>query len=209
MRGWLGKCPKNSINALRSHPSTATSPNWNRFCCNWKQEWFATRGCVCIHVTHSACNMTLGKAHTDHQNPKRVAFYGETACVGLHPQPLHRFTPYFCNGIQLSQGLHATQNRVLRWSQWLAVEFLWWNVGFTPQLISISECVCKWVCVCVCVCVFVCVCVHKYQVCYFATWLLWTALHSETKLNSSKRGYTYPRNIWKAPPLGGSDSPLW
>ena len=55
----------------------------------------ATRGSAWFYVGRSVCKLAGLKAHTDHQNPNRVVFHGKTAAwVGLHPQPLHRFTPF-------------------------------------------------------------------------------------------------------------------
>jgi len=44
-------------------------------------------------VGHSVCKLAGLQAHNDYQNPNRVVLHGKTACVGLHPQLLGRFTP--------------------------------------------------------------------------------------------------------------------
>ena len=41
----------------------------------------------------SVCKLAGLKAHSDHQNPKKVALHGKTAFVDLHPQLVDRFTP--------------------------------------------------------------------------------------------------------------------
>jgi len=46
-------------------------------------------------VGHSVCNLAGLQAHDDYQNPGRVVLPGKTACVGLHPQLLYLFTPFF------------------------------------------------------------------------------------------------------------------
>ena len=44
---------------------------------------------------HSVCKLAGLQAHNDYQNPNRVVLHGKTACIGLHPQVLDRFTPFF------------------------------------------------------------------------------------------------------------------
>jgi len=44
-------------------------------------------------VGRSVCKLAGLKAHSDHQNPKKVALHGKTAFVDLHPQLVDRFTP--------------------------------------------------------------------------------------------------------------------
>ena len=80
--------------ALGSQPSTAPLSDWCLFCFKLKLALWVTRGCAWIHVGRSVCKLAGLKAHSDHQNPKKVALHGKTAYVGLHPQLVERFTPF-------------------------------------------------------------------------------------------------------------------
>jgi len=81
--------------ALRSRPSTAPQSDWDHFCFKLKLALWVTRGCAWIHVGHSVCKLAGHQAHNDYQNLNRVVLHGKTACVGLHPQSLGCFTPFF------------------------------------------------------------------------------------------------------------------
>ena len=49
---------------------------------------------MCLDSCGSFCCKLAGlKAHSDHQNPKKVALHGKTTYVGLHPQLVYCFTP--------------------------------------------------------------------------------------------------------------------
>jgi hypothetical protein len=86
-------------------------------------------------VGHSVCKLAGLQAHNDYRNPARVVLHGKTACVGLHPQLLDRFTQFFlqwylfvtrtpyhkqscdlewwvacCEGFVVKSGLHAAGN---------------------------------------------------------------------------------------------------
>jgi hypothetical protein len=76
-----------------SHPLPLLS-DWYSFCFKFKLALWVTRGCAWIHVGRSVWKLAGLKAHSDHQNPKKVALQGKTAYVGLHPHLVDRFTPF-------------------------------------------------------------------------------------------------------------------
>ena len=90
-----GNVQKCALFALGSQPSTAILSDWYHFCFKLKPALWDTRGCAWIHVGRSVCKMAGLKAHSRHQNPRKVALHGKTAYVGLHPQLSDRFTPLF------------------------------------------------------------------------------------------------------------------
>ena len=62
---------------------------------------------MCLGSCGSLCVQLAGlKAHSDHQNPKKVALHGKTAYVGLHPQIVNRFTSFLLVLTVLNIGLH-------------------------------------------------------------------------------------------------------
>jgi hypothetical protein len=53
------------------------------------------------------------QAHNDYQSFNRVVLHWKTACVGLHPQQLDRFTLFFLQGYLFVTKTTTTRNHVI------------------------------------------------------------------------------------------------
>ena len=90
--GFPGKCPKCSLLALRRQPFTDPLPIGSLFAIN--RSWhYKLHGDV-LKFMWVALRANWLKPCTDRYLPIKVAFCEKTASVGLHPQPLHHFTPF-------------------------------------------------------------------------------------------------------------------
>ena len=79
-------------------------------------------------MSESVCKPAGLQAHNDYQNPSRGVLHGKTACVGLQPQLLDRFTPFFCNDTCLTRTPYH-QNHMTWNGGWPAVYVLWLQWG--------------------------------------------------------------------------------
>jgi hypothetical protein len=88
---------------------------------------------MCLDSCGSLCvQIGRGKAHSDHQNPKKVALHGKTAYVGLHPQLSDRFTPLFLQWCLYYKDSITPKGM---WFGNVGGQILCWKIGFTPQAI--------------------------------------------------------------------------
>ena len=60
------------------------------------------------------CKLAGPKAHSDHQNPKKVALHGKATYVGLHPQLVDHFTPLFILQCQLHCHAIKSLNKITK-----------------------------------------------------------------------------------------------
>jgi len=131
------------------------------------------------------CKLAGLKAHADHQNLKRVTLHGIIAYVGLDHQKLHRFTPFLLQWYLFNTRTPYHQ-KLCKLEWWMACceKFCGEKLGSRSGRSGISA-----------------------LIGYNDSQLLWS-LPFEIKSSWSQCGHAHSGNIWKTPPIWGSDSPL-
>ena len=97
--GQRSKCPNMCPSCTRVPAIHCPLPDRYHFCSKLKLVLQVTRECAWIHVGRSVCKLAGLKAHSDHQNPKKVALHGKRHMLAYIPNWLTVSFHFFCNDV--------------------------------------------------------------------------------------------------------------